>query len=226
MEQKRILLIDDDPDVIELLQLVFKGEEAKVYSAGSGREGLRLLWQVRPDLVILDIMMQDISGWEVCVRIRELTDVPVIFLTVLDQQKHVVRGLSLGADDYVSKPVDPSILLARAKALLRRRRLEQVGVKDYEDDHLRVNLEAKCVEVEGRPVKLTPTEYALFSLLVRNAGRITGMDQIQERVWGGPEQVSPQTIHVFISQLRKKIEPDPRDPRYIISEYGMGYRFL
>ncbi len=186
---------------------------------------MRLLWQRRPDLVILDVMMPHMNGWEVCRRIRELSDVPIIFLTVLQRDEDVVRGLSLGADDYVGKPMKPAVLLARANALLRRHTPQRPHELAYDDGYLCVDLEKKRVEVDSGPVKLTRTEFALLNLLVRNAGRITPMDQIQQRVWGGTGQVTPQTIHVFISQLRKKIEPDPGEPRYIISEYGMGYRF-
>lgn len=225
MEGKQILVIDDDPQIANLIKITFERSQAEVVTAASGSEGLQLLWQVRPDLVILDIMMPDLSGWEVCQRIRELTDVPIIFLTVLQREEDIVRGLSLGADDYIAKPMKPSVLLARADALLRRQQPERQMERSYDDGYLRVDLDAKYVAVEGRPVKLTRTEYALLKLLISNAGRITPMDQIQDRVWGGTGQVSPQTIHVFISQLRKKIEPDPREPRYIISEYGMGYRF-
>ena len=225
MEGKQILIIDDDAGIVKLIKMVFEAEGAEVATATGGEEGLRLLWQKRPDLVILDIMMPQMNGWEVCRRIRELSDVPLIFLTALHQEEDVVRGLSLGADDYVAKPMKPAVLLARANALLRRRTPEHPQELAYDDGYLCVDLEKKRVAVEGRPVKLTPTEYALLTLLVRNAGRITPMGQIQQRVWGGTGQASPQTVHVFISQLRKKIEPDPGEPRYIISEYGMGYRF-
>ena len=225
MEGKQILIIDDDAGLVKLMKLVFEGKGAEVATATGGEEGLRLLWQRRPDLVILDIMMPQMNGWEVCRRIRELSDVPLIFLTALQQEEDIVRGLSLGADDYVGKPMKPAVLLARANALLRRRTPQHPQDLAFDDGYLCVDLEKKRVEIEGRPVKLTRTEFALLNLLVRNAGRITPMDQIRQRVWGGTGQVSPQTIHVFISQLRKKIEPDPGEPRYIISEYGMGYRF-
>lgn len=225
MEGKQILIIDDDVGLVKLMKMVFEAEGAEVATATGGEEGLRLLWKRRPELVILDIMMPYMNGWEVCRRIRELSDVPIIFLTVLQRDEDIVRGLSLGADDYVGKPMKPAVLLARANALLRRRTPEHPTELAYDDGYLCVDLDKKRVEVDGGPVKLTRTEFALLNLLVRNAGRLTPMGQIQQRVWGGTGQVSPQTVHVFISQLRKKIEPDPGEPRYIISEYGMGYRF-
>lgn len=224
MEGKQVLIIDDDSQAANLLKMIFESAQATVTTATSGAEGLRLLWQIRPDLIILDVMMPDLNGWDICRRIRELSDVPIIVVSVLRGDEDIVHGFSLGADDYVSKPVQPAVLLARAEALLRRTR-EQPGEPVFDDGYLRVDLEAQRVEVAGGMVRLTPTEYALLSLLVRRAGRVVPMDLIQQEVWGGTDQVSAPTVHVFISQLRKKIEPNPGEPCYIVSEYGMGYRF-
>jgi len=225
MEGKQILVIDDDPEILEIVKIILERARARVNLAQGGEEGLRRLWQVRPDLVILDIMMDDLSGWRVCQRIREFTDVPIILLSSLDEEKHIMRALSAGCDDYISKPVKPNTLLARAGALLNREQPQLDGEPAYDDGYLRVDLRGKRVEVNGCQVKLTPTEFSLLELLVRHNGRLCAMAQIQTYVWGGLEQVTPQTVHVFISQLRKKIEPDPGEPRYIRSEYGMGYRF-
>jgi len=225
MEGKQILVIDDDPEILEIVKIILEGARARVNLALGGEEGLRRLWQVRPDLVILDIMMDDLSGWRVCRRIREFTDVPIILLSSLDEEKHIMRALSAGCNDYISKPVKPNTLLARTGALLNREQPQLDGEPAYDDGYLRVDLRGKRVDVNGRQVKLTPTEFSLLELLVRHNGRLCAMVQIQTYVWGGIEQVTPQTVHVFISQLRKKIEPDPGQPRYIRSEYGMGYRF-
>lgn len=225
MENKRILIIDDDLEILGLLRIMLEQEGADVFLANGSEEGLRAFWQVRPDLVILDIMMPNLSGWEVCQRIRELADTPIMFLSVLEDEGCVVRGLNLGADDYVTKPVKRNVLLARTKAILRRADSEQRGESAYDDGYLRVDLQRKRVVVEGQPRRLTATEFALLDLLVCNAGGVCTMERIQRRIWGEIEYTSPQTVHVFISQLRKKIEPEPHQPRYILTEHGLGYRF-
>ena len=226
MQDRQVLVVDDDPDTIDLISIIFEQEGAAVASATSGREGLRHFYRVRPDLVILDLLMDDMDGWEVCRRIRNLADVPVIILSHQDAEADVVRGLSIGADDYVGKPVRREVLLARARALLRRAPpAATASTAAYDDGHLRVDVRGKRVEVDGELAKLTRTEYRLLELLVHNRGRICTMDQIQEQVWGGEKMVAPETVHVFVSQLRKKINPARNDHRYIQSEYGIGYRF-
>lgn len=225
MENKRILIIDDDPEILGLLQIMLEREGADVFQANGSEEGLRAFWQVRPDLVILDIMMPNLSGWEICQRIRELADTPIVFLSVLDDEACLVRGLNLGADDYVIKPVKRDVLLARTEAILRRSNSEHCDESTYDDGYLRVDLQRKRVEVGGQQLRLTATEFALLDLLVRNAGGVCTMERIRRRIWGGIEYASSRTVHVFISQLRKKIEPVPHDPRYIFTEHGLGYRF-
>ena len=226
MEDTQVLVVDDDPETVQLIKIIFEREGAAVATAKGGREGLRKFYRVRPDLVILDLMMDDMDGWEVCRRIRDLTDVPVLILSHQDAEDDVVRGLSLGADDFVGKPVSRDVLLARARALLRRAPPAASNAQAaFDDGHLRVDVRGKRVEVDGELAKLTRTEYRLLELLVRNRGRICTMDHIQDHVWGGEKMVTPETVHVFVSQLRKKIEPARNDHRYIQTEYGIGYRF-
>jgi DNA-binding response OmpR family regulator len=172
-------------------------------------------------------MMPDPDGLTLCRQIRELTDVPVIMITALHQLQNIVEGLEAGADDYVTKPFQREELLARARAVMRR--AEQAAMLNrpaiYQDDYLTVDLDGHIVVVEGQSVHLTVKEYNLVSCLVQNAGRVQTYDQILRQVWGDGYDGSTEYIHVYISRIRKKLEPDPDNPIYLISEYGIGYRF-
>jgi two-component system KDP operon response regulator KdpE len=227
MQGKKILVIDDDPTLRDLVERTFSTTDSVVVSAPDGAAGLRAFYAQQPDLVILDIMMPSMDGWEVCRRIRQLTDVPVILLTALNQDEDVIRGLDAGADDFVNKPFNPKVLLARARAALRRGDTVPVKAQGviYQDDHLHILLDDRLVEVLGDRVKLSPKEYRLLAYLVENRGRVCTSQQILEHVWGWAYQDSVDYVHVYISHLRRKLEPDPRDPRYLLTEHGIGYRF-
>jgi two-component system KDP operon response regulator KdpE len=227
MQDKKVLLVDDDSYMLELTRRVFQRAGSKIISASDGQEGLRLFFEHQPDLVILDIVMPNLDGWETCRQIRTVSDTPVVLLTSLSSDEEIVRGLEAGADDFVSKPFRPEVLLARARAVMRRVRTlsNQELVSSYADDHLSIDLESRLVFIKGKRVSLTPTEYRLLVYMVRNEGRVLSFSQILEHVWGEEYRDSPNYVHVYISHLRQKLEPEPQSPRYFLSEHGMGYRF-
>jgi len=223
----RILVIDDDPELVELIRLIFEREGAEVYTAGNGQEGICQFGLCRPDLILLDVMMPTLDGWETCRLFRGFTDVPIIFLTVLNKEQDVVRGLNSGAADYVTKPFKPSILLARARAALRSGtktpRLRSKAA--FDDGYLRVDVAKRQVWAGGKPVQLTATEFRLLAYLVENAGQVLTYEQILDQVWGWECRTSVDYVHVYISHLRHKIEWDPGHPAYILTERAVGYRF-
>lgn len=227
MKDRKILTIDDDININRIIEHTFEESGAQVFSANNGLDGLRLLYKHQPDLVILDVLMPEMDGWQVCQQIRQLTDVPVIMLTALKSDQEIIQGLDVGADDFISKPFNPQVLLARARAVLRRaeQEPEESDLQGYRDHYLSINLEEHKVVVEGHVIKLTATEYRLLSYLVQNAGRIRTFEQILENVWGWEYRDSPDYVHVYVSNLRRKIEPDPKNPVYIETERGIGYRF-
>jgi DNA-binding response OmpR family regulator len=227
MNSKKILVIDDDINLCQLIKYTFMGLGAEVYTAVNGQEGIRQFFNHRPDLVLLDIRMPIMDGWETCKEIRKLSHVPIIMLTTFHRDDEVVRGLNLGADDYVSKPFDSKVLIARTMAALRRAELPSETLKpiSYNDNYLVVDLENRRVHVYGRPVKLSAREYDLLTLLLTNAGRVLTYEQILDRVWGWEYRDNTDYIHVYLSHLRRKIEKDPKNPRYLITEHGIGYRF-
>lgn len=224
---KKILLIDDDPDFLKLTSLIFKESGAQAITARDGLEGMGKLFTQRPDLIILDVMMPGIDGFQICQRIRQYSNTPLIMLTALDHDDHMLKGLEAGADDFLSKPVNREILLARAKAVIRRG--EQINgyqeVFNYADGHLEVDIEKHRVLVDREQVKLTPVEFRLLAYLVSNAGRVLSFEQILDNVWGSEYKGNDDYVHVYVSHLRGKIEPDSKNPRYILSIHGVGYIF-
>jgi two-component system KDP operon response regulator KdpE len=227
MKDARVLVIDDDSQVRRLVEQTFSRVGATVLQAENGRIGLRSFYQEKPDLVILDIMMPEADGWDTCRQIRNLSDVPILMLTALDQNEDIIRGLDYGADDFITKPFSPNVLLARARAALRRSRPDSSSTETvlYNDGRLVVDLEQRTVEIDGQPMKLTPKEFDLLGYLLKNRGRLRTIPQILENVWGWAYQGSPEYVHVYVSHLRKKIEADPRHPKYVVTIHGVGYKF-
>jgi len=223
----RILIVDDDPNLIELIQYNLEGEGYKVIIARDGQEGIKAFFTHRPDLVVLDIAMPKLDGYQVCQRIREMTNTPVIMLTAKGREEDIIKGLDLGADDYLTKPFRVGELLARVRATLRRARTEPEPTETltYSDDHLSIDLEARRVTAGGEVVKLTPTEYKLLALLVKNKGRLLEFRQLLESVWGFEYMNDVDYLRVYIWHLRRKIEPDPQNPIYLLNELNTGYRF-
>jgi two-component system KDP operon response regulator KdpE len=223
----KILFIDDDKNLLRVVELTLREEGYQVYTAKDGMQGLREAFNVQPDLVLLDVMMPDMDGWEVLTRLRAISDLPIIMLTAKSEQADVVKGLNLGADDYLTKPFGAEELTARINAALRRARLSAASRKaaTYADDYLTVDFVRRRVLVEGKPVNLTPTEFRLLTCLVRRAGHVVPHRTLLAEVWG-PEYVDEtQYLKLYIRYLREKIERDPSNPEYILTEWGEGYYF-
>ncbi len=228
LKEKTVLVIDDDTNLCQMIKFTLMMRGAEVHTAYDGTDGLRLFYAQRPDLVILDVMMPDIDGWEVCKRIRVMASTPIIMLTVLNKDDEIVRGLDSGADDFMSKPFSAEVLLARTRALLRR--VEQFSVAAstptiFQDNYLTIDMDNRQVRVKGELIKLTPTEFRLLSYLVHNARQILSHQQILENVWGWEYQGDTDYVHVYLSHLRRKIEEDPKEPKYLLTIHGVGYRF-
>lgn len=223
---ERILVIEDDEGFVELLRWQLEKEGVHVLVARDGVEGLRVLQECHPHLILLDLMLPRMSGWEACRRIRECSDVPIIILTALASNQEKVRGLDLGADDYVTKPFSLAELMARVRAALRRSSQPLQADRMIQiDDRLTLD-RARCrVLVDGRWVDLSPIEYKILSCLVDNAGRILTHQSLLTQVWGWEYAEETDYLKVYVCTLRKKIEADPRRPSYILTERGLGYRF-
>jgi len=226
----RILIVDDDPAFIRLVDKILTEKGYEVLKAIDGQEALRLLFELKPALVLLDVVMPGMDGWQICHRIRDLSDVPVIMLTGHQMgEEDIVRGLEHGADDYILKPVGNRELVARVRAILRRAELppSQNNGKGsvFSDDFLTLDVAERKVVVNGERVKLTPIEFRLLALLLRNAGHILTHQQLLEKVWGWEYTDDLDYVRIYISHLRRKIEPEPATPRYIVTEPGVGYYF-
>ena len=227
---KKVLIVDDDPTFVRLVDRILTQEEYEVLKAADGREALRVLFDHKPDLVLLDVVMPTMDGWQTCSYIRDVSDVPIIILSgECVNEEDIVRGLDYGADDYLVKPVRNKELIARVKSVLRR--AEQPSIREteqataYGDDYLTVDLDERKIVVNGERVRLTPIEFRLFAYLVENAGRVLTHKQLLEKVWGWEYTGDVDYVRIYISHLRQKIEPDPSLPRYIITDPGVGYSF-
>ena len=226
----KILVIDDDPSFLRLVEQILTQQGYEVLTASSGEEGLRILFAHKPDLVLLDVVMVKMDGWQTCQRIRDISDIPIIMITGKHKaEEDIVRGLDYGADDYLIKPVGNRELIARVRAVLRRTELppsaEARTKITYIDDFLTIDVADRKVIVNGKQVKFTPREFSLLALLVQNAGHILTHKQVLEKVWGWEYTDDLDYVRIYISHLRQKIEPVPAQPRYIITEPGVGYKF-
>jgi len=224
---RTILVVDDEPRIIEVVSMNLEVEGFQVSSAKSGYEALEKLAKVLPDLVILDVMIPEMDGFETLKRIREVSTVPVIMLTVKGEETDRVTGLDLGADDYVTKPFSPRELVSRVKAVLRRAEMPTPAPRTEIriDDDLSIDFNRHRVLVRGEEVHLRPTEYRLLYHLVSNAGRVLTHETLLRRVWGYEYGDEDQYLWLYITYLRRKLEEDPKHPKYILGERGIGYRF-
>jgi DNA-binding response OmpR family regulator len=223
---KTVLVVDDESRMVEFIAMNLELEGFRVVRAANGSEALERASREHPDLVLLDIMMPEMDGFETLAGLRETSSVPVIFLTAKSEEVDRIRGLDLGADDYITKPFSPRELVSRIRAVLRR--TEPAALASSEivvDDELRINFDQRKVIVRGREVRLRPTEYRLLYQLVTNAGKLLTHEVLLSRVWGAEYRDEDQYVRLYITYLRQKIEKDPRNPRYILSERGLGYRF-
>jgi two-component system, OmpR family, alkaline phosphatase synthesis response regulator PhoP len=224
----RILVVDDERRMVGFIRLNLEQDGYEVIEASNGNEALNRLRDSLPDLILLDVMMPDIDGFEVLRMIREISQVPIIMLTAKSEEDDKVKGLELGADDYVTKPFSPRELVSRVKAVLRRGSSfeeDEEGVIEV-DDRLKIDFGRREVWVDEDLVKLRPTEYRLLYHLVQNAGWVLTHDQILTKVWGYEYRDEPHYVRLYINYLRKKIEKDPSNPEYILTERGVGYRFV
>jgi two-component system KDP operon response regulator KdpE len=224
MNSATILVVDDEPQIRRVMRTNLTSQGYMVLEARSGEEALETLRSERPDLVLLDINMPGISGLETCKEIRSNSDVPIIMLTVRNTEKDKVRALDAGADDYVVKPFGAEELLARIRAALRRAAITELA-PPFASPELQIDFERRKVTVKGKVVRLTPKEFELLRYLVAHAGKPVPHRRLLQAVWGPDYGEETEYLRVFINQLRKKIEPDSRRPRYIHTDPWIGYRF-
>jgi two-component system KDP operon response regulator KdpE len=225
----KILVVDDDPGIREALEvgLQLQWQDAEILSASDGEEGLERFFSEQPDIILLDVSMPRMNGFDVLRAIRRVSDAPVIMLTARGDDVDEVRGLELGADDYVAKPFSYLALVARIRAVLRRAELPPPvdALPDFQAGDLAIHFQNQEVTVAGKPVKLTPVEYKLLYHLVRNAGHLLPHEALLNRVWGTDYEATPEYLKVFISRLRAKLRREG-GPEYIETERGRGYRFV
>jgi two-component system KDP operon response regulator KdpE len=224
---EKILIIDDDALLLRMIDLSLQPQGLSVFTARDGKEGLALFHQIAPDLVILDIMMPGIDGWEICARLRQISSVPIIFLTALGSEENIVEGLMGGADDYLVKPFTVAELRARVMALLRRARMSPCtpDILRFGGGDLVIDRSEQMVFAHGHQVTLSPTEYAMLLFMAERAGRILPPHLIFDAVWAPWADASPRSVKWYIWRLRQKIEANPQQPCFILTERGKGYRF-
>jgi len=219
-----IMVVDDDVRILQLIRRILEAENYGVLSSSNGQDALAMFNRRMPDLVLLDIMMPGMDGYAVCNKIREVSNVPIIMITAKDQNRDVVEGFDLGADDYITKPFSPKELIARIKAVMRRTKKKNKPTEPYfENDDLRIDFTRLRVSVKGRDVNLSSTEYKLISFLARNAGRLVPAEQILTKVWGKEHIKKTHLLQVNVARLRSKLKDSPKNPRYILTKSGMGY---
>jgi len=228
LKDKLILVVDDEPRMVKFIRMNLEVEGCRVIEANDGLEALEKVRTDLPDLVVMDVMMPNMDGFEALRAIRAVSDVPVIMLTVRADEEDRIRGLELGADDYLGKPFSPRELASRIKAVLRR---TTVSVSAEEqllkiDEDLSIDFRQREVIVRGERVKLRPTEWRLLYHLVNNAGWVMTHEMILSKVWGQEYRDADQYVRLYITYLRQKIEPDPANPKYILTERGVGYKFV
>jgi DNA-binding response OmpR family regulator len=227
MNEPRVLVIDDDDDIRGLVVELLQRAGLQVDQAADGRAGLRAFHQTPADLVVLDVSMPELDGWETLERIRDLSDVPVIMLTARGAELERVRGLQAGADDYMVKPFGRQELVARVQALLRRARSGGDDRQEsYADERLTIDFGQRAVTYDGRDVSLTPLEFRLLSVLVRHPRQVLSRDQLLELVWGDTYGVAADQVKLYVGYLRRKLDPDAPDRAPIETVRGFGYRYL
>lgn len=227
---KKILLVDDDPELGRLVDAILRPVEVTVYQAYSGTEGLHKAYEIHPDLIILDIMMPGMDGFDVCARLREIASVPVLILTARTNENDMMHGFAVGADDFVRKPFNKNELEARVRALLRRsnnhnNHTENSYITSYRDDILEVDLATQTAKLCGQIVELTPREFEVLACLVREQGKIVTHHELARSVWGEPSPESPSVSSLYIFYLRKKLEDGQHGHQYIHTHWGRGYWF-
>ena len=226
MMKKRVLIVDDEMSILRFLRSNLEDKGYTVISATNGEEALHTIEMELPDLIILDIMMPKMNGFEVCRQLREWSQIPIIMLSARGDERDKVKCLDLGADDYIVKPFGASELIARASAVLRRTRTASVppSMPTVTSGDLVINFARRQVMRDGTEVQLTPTEYALLQELAVNSGKVLTHTHLLNKVWGPEYRDEREYLHVFVRRLRSKLEPDPGNPRHIVTVSGVGYR--
>jgi len=223
---EKILVIDDEETTVQLISILLEHRGYEVIKAYRAEEGLKLAYRNHPDIVLLDIMMPDMDGWEVCQRLRELSDVPIIFLSARTDTSDIVKGLEMGADDYIVKPYEGDELVARIKAHLRRAPESSMSEElVFDGGYFRINFLNREVTVGEEVQHLTPKEFSLLSILARNAGRVLTRQELVTKAWGEEYADAVDSLKLYVHYLRKKIERDPNKPEFILTSRGVGYRF-
>jgi len=225
MSKGLVLVIDDEPQIQKLLRVILTHAGYTMIEAGTGKEGLSELVYKKPNAVLLDMGLPDMEGSEVLLRIREISDVAVIMVSVRGQEEVKVKCLENGADDYVTKPFSAVELTARLQAVLRRKTTPGIIDEVFENAGLRLEFNTRVAALNGQPLKLTAIEYGLLTLFIKNAGRVLTMRQILRDVWGTDNEEKLNSVRVYLNHLRQKIEDDPARPKRIVNEPGIGYRF-
>ncbi len=224
---EKILVIDDEETTVQLIGILLERRGYEVIKALRAEEGLRKAYRTQPDLVLLDIMMPDMDGWEVCKRLRDMSDVPIVFLTARGEVRDVVRGLEMGADDYIIKPYDNEELVARVRAHLRRSPRPSMSEElVFNGGDFRINFMNREVRVRSEIKHLTPKEFNLLGVLVRNAGRVVTRVELVTEAWGDEYADAIDSLKLYIHYLRQKLETNPDRPEYIMTLRGVGYRFI
>jgi two-component system KDP operon response regulator KdpE len=222
--KEQILLIEDDEALSRMMRLQLEHAGYQVTACQTGASGLEAARESEPDVILLDILLPDMDGWVVCEELKKISDAPIIFSTALGSERDVIRGLELGADDYMIKPFSYKELLARVKAALHRAQRTAPRGTTYENGPLSVDLEKRVVKVNGEHIFLTPLEYKLLAALVDEAGNVVPHEALLRRVWGKQHEKQRQYLKLYIWYLRQKIETDPSKPKLILTERGIGYR--
>jgi two-component system, OmpR family, response regulator VicR len=223
-----LLVIEDDGMQADVIKILLGNVGYDVVVARDGLEGLRRMYETQPDLVLLDLMIPKMDGWEVCRRIREMSNIPIVITTSRRTADDTVKGLRLGADDYVVKPFNPHELIARIGAILRRRHLpsSRVTIKSFANGALYLDPTSLIVAVDKKQVELTPTEHRILTFLAHRAGQVVPVEDIFCEVWGYDTEVNVNSVKWYIWRLRQKIHDDNKEPRFIFTERGNGYRFI
>lgn len=223
----KILIVEDDLQMARILQINLEDTGHEVTLAGDGAAGLSQFDKISPDMVMLDVELPKLDGMEVCARIREKSNVPILMMSAhAITEEEIAQGLNLGADEYMVKPLGDIELEARINALLRRAKMDNRQPMKYQDDYLSVDIASRRVHIKGHEIRLTPTEFNLLTLFIRNDGEVLTFQEILEQVWGPEYETEHHYPRIYVSHLRRKVEPDYKNPTYIHNEYGVGYRFI
>lgn len=229
MGKEKILIVEDELEIRELIQIYLEKNEYEVVAIDNGYDAVEFFQEINPDLVILDIMLPGIDGIQICQEIRAVSTIPILFVSAKRDSDDIIRGLELGADDYITKPFDPSVLVARVKANLRRLPITIPSHRDQRNilkyDYLEVDLDSYTIKVNDDPIALFAKELQLLILFVKHPNQVFSVEQLYSQIWGAESFGDTRTVMVHISNLRKKIEIDPANPKFIQTVRGFGYRF-